>query len=451
MGPSGLTEKRERYVQLMQQGHSNSEACRILEIHRNTGDRWLNGRKGVGALSREMLYPPRVVVPVRTMSARYLSEDERVFIADRLLGRASLRSIARELGRSPSTISRELARNPPGTGRYHPFRAQKAALRRVGRPRLPKLMADRELHDFVVERLARRWSPQQVCRALKDQFPNEPGRHLVHETIYRALYRLMIRPVPAGNAALLRTGRARRRPRALTRAKAHPYIHDAMKIRDRPAHIASRLEAGHWEGDLVMGKLNKSAVLTLVERSSRILMAFPLASGNRSDRLRDRVIEALGPLPASLRRTLTWDRGAEMAKHAGITAALGTQVYFCDPASPWQRGSNENANGLLRQYFPKGLDLNTVDAADLRRAVDEINHRPRAVLGWASAATTFASLQAAAALQLASVSAPTGSLPSQVPSVLLPTNGDNPQKLSTAPAATGATPTAPNSAVDNPD
>ena len=169
-----------------------------------------------------------------------------------------------------------------------------------------------------------------------------------------------------------------------------------MKIRDRPAHIASRLEAGHWERDLVMGKLNKSAVVTLVERSSRILMAFPLASGNRSDRLRDRVIEALGQLPFSLRRTPTWDRGAEMAKHADITAALGTQVYFCDPVSPWQRGSNENANGLLRQYFPKGLDLNIIDSADLRRAVNEINDGPRAVLGWASAATKFASLQAAA-------------------------------------------------------
>lgn len=420
MGPSGLTEKRERYVQLMQQGHSNSEACRILEIHRNTGDRWLNGRKGIGALSRQMLYPPRVEVPIRTMSARYLSEDERVFIADRLLGRASLRSIARELGRAPSTISRELTRNPPGTGRYHPFRAQKAALRRVARPRLPKLMADRELHDFVVERLARRWSPQQVCRALKDQFPDQPGRHLAHETIYRALYRLMIRPVPAGNASLLRSGRARRRPRTLTRAKAHPYIHEAMKIRDRPAHIASRLEAGHWEGDLVMGKLNKLAVLTLVERTSRILIAVPLARGNRSDRVRDRVIEALGPLPATLRRTLTWDRGAEMAKHAGITDALGTHVYFCDPASPWQRGSNENANGLLRQYFPKGIDLNNIEATDLRQAVDDINDRPRAVLGWASAAVCFASLKSTAFLELVSVSDSTESLSNQVPQVLLP-------------------------------
>jgi IS30 family transposase len=431
MGPSGLTEKRERYVQLMQQGHSNSEACRILEIHRHTGDRWLNGRKGVGGLSRQMLYPPRVVVPVRTMSARYLSEDERVFIADRLLGRASLRSIAKELGRSASTISRELARNPPGTRRYHPFRAHKAAHRRLARSRLPKLAADLELRDFVVERLARRWSPQQVCRALKDQFPDEPRRQLAHETIYRALYRSTIHPVPIGPAALLRSGRSRRRPRALTRAKAHPYIHDAMKIRDRPAHIASRLEAGHWEGDLVMGKLNKSAIVTLVERSSRVLMAYTIPSGNRSEGLRDRIIEAFSQLPASLRKTLTWDRGAEMAKHAEVTATLGTLVYFCDPASPWQRGSNENANGLLRQYFRKGTDLRALDEAEVRRAVDEINDRPRAVLGWASAATRFAAFQALAALEDPAVSLPTG-----VYMVPLPTTtGDNPHGFSTATAA----------------
>jgi IS30 family transposase len=451
MGPSGFTEKRERYVQLMQQGHSNSEACRILGIHRHTGDRWLNGRKGVGGLSRQMLYPPRVVVPVRTMSARYLSEDERVFIADRLLGRASLRSIARELGRSVSTISRELTRNPPGTGRYHPFRAQKAAQRRRARPRLPKLVTDRELRDFVVNRLARRWSPQQVCRALKDRFPDQPKRQLAHETIYRALYRSTIQPVPVGTAALLRSGRRRRRPRTLTRAKPHPYIQNGLKIRDRPAHIASRVEAGHWEGDLVMGKLNKSAIVTLVERSSRVLMAFSVPSGSRSDGLRDRIIEAFRPLPASLRRTLTWDRGAEMAKHAEVTAAIGIDVYFCDPASPWQRGSNENANGLLRQYFPKGGDFSAVDEAGLRHAVGEINNRPRAVLGWVSAATSFASFQAVAALRETVVSTATARCPVPELPVPLPTIGDNPHELSTATAKGELPQWLPITAVDNPN
>ena len=186
--------------------------------------------------------------------------------------------------------------------------------------------------------------------------------------------------------------------------KPRQYIADALKIGDRPAHIATREEAGHWEGDLIMGKGNKSAIVTLVERSSRLLVAFALRPGNRSDNMRDQLIEALGVLPATLRRTLTWDRGSEMAKHAEVTAALGTLVYFCDPASPWQRASNENANGLLRQYFRKGADLSTVEQAEVRFAADEINGRPRAVLDWDSATARFASLQTVAALQTKAVS-----------------------------------------------
>jgi IS30 family transposase len=247
MGPPGFTEKRERYVQLMKHGYSNSAACRVLGIHRHTGNHWLNGRNGVGGLRQQGLDPRRVPIPVPTEASRYLSEDERVFIADRLLARSSLRSIARDLGRSVSTISRELARNRPGSGRYHPFRAQKLAQRRRPRPRLPKLTGDSDLREFVVEHLAKRWSPQQVCRALKDRFPDEPNRHLVHETIYRALYLLTIRPVPSGSARLLRSGHYRRRPRSRTKVKPRQYIHDALKIGDRPAHIATRAEAGHWE------------------------------------------------------------------------------------------------------------------------------------------------------------------------------------------------------------
>jgi IS30 family transposase len=162
--------------------------------------------------------------------------------------------------------------------------------------------------------------------------------------------------------------------------KPRQYISDALKIGDRPAHIATREEAGHWEGDLIMGKSNKSAIVTLVERSSRLLVAFALRPGNRSDNMRDQLIETLGAIPATLRRTLTWDRGSEMAKHTEVTAALGTLVYFCDPASPWQRASNENANGLLRQYFRKGDDLSAVEPADVLFAAEEINSRPMAVL-----------------------------------------------------------------------
>lgn len=179
--------------------------------------------------------------------------------------------------------------------------------------------------------------------------------------------------------------------------KPRQYMADALKIGDRPAHIATREEAGHWEGDLIMGKGKRSAIVTLVERSSRFLVAFALRPGTRSDSMRDQLIEVLGVMPATLRRTLTWDRGSEMAKHAEVTTALGTLVYFCDPASPWQRASNENANGLLRQYFRKGDDLSAVEPADVLFAAQEINSRPRAVLDWSSAAGRFAVYHAAAA------------------------------------------------------
>ncbi|MDQ1055874.1 IS30 family transposase [Arthrobacter sp. SORGH_AS 212] len=191
----------------------------------------------------------------------------------------------------------------------------------------------------------------------------------MHETIYRALYGLSIRPVPSGSARLLRSGEYSRRPRSRTKVKPRQYITDALKIGDRPAHIATRAEAGHWEGDLVMGKANKTAIVTLVERSSRFLIAFALPAGNRSEVTRDQLIEVL---PATLRRTLAWDRGSEMAKHAEVTAATGALVYFCDPASPWQRAPNENANGLLRQYFHKGADLGALAEGEVRFAADGI-------------------------------------------------------------------------------
>lgn len=397
MGPPGLVEKRPLYVQLMKEGHSNRAACRMLGINPNTGLHWLHGRNGVEGLVQQGLDPrPRMAVPAACGSSRYLSEDERIFIADRLLAGSSIRSIGRDLGRSASTISRELARYRPDSRRYHPFRAQKLAQRRRPRPRLSKIAGDDDLRVYVVECLSKQWSPQPVCRALKERFPGESRRHLAHETIYRALYGLSIRPVPSGSARLLRSGKFSRRPRSRTKVKPRQYMADALKIADRPAHVATRVEAGHWEGDLIMGKANRSAIVTLVERSSRFLIDFALPAGIRSEVMRDQLIEVLRVLPATLRRTLTWDRGSEMAKHSEVTAALGTLVYFCDPASPWQRASNENANGLLRQYFRKGADLSSVEPAEVQFAADEINGRPRAVLDWSSAAARFALYQAAA-------------------------------------------------------
>jgi IS30 family transposase len=206
MGPRGLAEKLPLYVQLMKQGYSNSEACRVLGVHQSTGNRWLHGRNGVDGLRQQGLVPrPRIAVPAGDVSSRYLSEDERVFIADRLLAGSSLRSIARDLGRSASTVSRELSRNRPESRRYHPFRAQKLVQKRRPRPRLSKLAGDDELRQYVVECLAKRWSAQQVCRALEEQFPGPSHRQLAHETIYRALYGLSIRPVPSGSARLCLT------------------------------------------------------------------------------------------------------------------------------------------------------------------------------------------------------------------------------------------------------
>jgi IS30 family transposase len=248
MGPPGLVEKKPLYVQLMKEGHSNRAACRTLGINPNTGLRWLNGRNGVEGLVQQGLDPrPRMAAPAAAVSSRYLSEDERIYIADRLLVRASLRSIARDLGRSPATISREVARNRPDSRRYHPFRAQKLAQKRRPRPRQPKLVGDDALRQYVVECLSKRWSPQQVCRALRERFPGERHRHLAHETFYRALYHLSIRPVPTGSARLLRSGKFSRRPRSRTKMKPRQYMADALKIGDRPAHIATREEAGHWE------------------------------------------------------------------------------------------------------------------------------------------------------------------------------------------------------------
>lgn len=367
MGPEGLVEKKPLYVQLMKEGHSNSAACRILGIHKNTGRRWLQGATGSRAwCSRAWTRDPVKRFHPATVSSRYLSENERIFIADRLLGKASLQSIARDLGRSPSTISRELARNRPDSCRYHPFGAQQMAQKRRPRPRLARLAGDDELRDYVVVCLSKRWGPQQVSWALKERFPGEKRRHLAHETIYCALYQLGIRPVPAGSARLLRSGKFSRRPRSRTKVKPRRHINDALKIGDRPAHIATREEAGHWEGELIMGKGNKSAIVTLVERSSRLLVAFVLRPGSRSDNVRDQLIEVLGVMPATLRRTLTWDRGSEMAKHAEVTAALGTLVYFCDPASPWQRASNENANGPLEWSPEVGFLIRRYAVASLR-------------------------------------------------------------------------------------
>lgn len=379
-------EKRQKFARLIAQGVSNQRACKIVGINRKTGTRWRLGRVVTSRDGRRRHYLAVIDAPrAREISPRYLSEDERIRIADRQRHGGSVRAIAREIGRSPSTVSRELRRNAtPEGGGYRPFAAQRMAARRRARPGRGKLIGDEVLRSFVTGRLSKKWSPEQVSHALPVEFPDEPARHLSPETIYQAIYRPelggLIREFPKG----LRTGRRRRKPHRHPDARRPTKLVDMTMIDQRPADAADREVAGHWEGDLITGKQNRSAIGTLVERRSRFTILLHLPGQHTADAVRDAIIAALGPLPPQLRRSLTWDQGSELAQHADIAAALGMPVYFCDAHSPWQRPSNENTNGLLRQYFPKGSNLHVHDAPELAIVAAELNDRPRKTLAWAT-------------------------------------------------------------------
>jgi len=297
---------------------------------------------------------------------------------------AGVRAIAERTGRSPSTISRELRRNrDPDSGQYRPFTAHKLAAQRRARPRPGKIAADPVLRQFVQDRLEKRWSPQQVSWALPGEFPGERARHVVHETIYQAVYRPELgglsRELPA---QVLRTRRRRRRPHRRAGGRRPNGIIAMTMIDQRPAGAAGRSQPGHWEGDLITGASNRSAIGTLVDRASRYTILLHLPGRHTAEAVRDALIAAFMQIPPQLRRSLTWDQGKEMALHAEITAALSMPVYFCDKASPWQRPTNENTNGLLRQYFPKGSDLRVHSAGELAAVADELNARPRKTLAW---------------------------------------------------------------------
>ncbi|HJT03256.1 MAG TPA: IS30 family transposase [Pseudonocardiaceae bacterium] len=392
-GSAPQTEKREQFARLIAQGVSNSQACRIVGVNRRTGKRWRHGRTITSSHGKRRHYPPVINVRKREISSRYLSEDERVRIADLDRAGRGVRQIAAEIGRSGSTISRELRHNrDPDSGRYRPFTAQRLAADRRARPGRGKLVNDEVLREFVTEKLGKRWSPEQICRALREQFPDQPDRHLVHETIYQAVYRPelggLVRELPQA----LRTGRRRRKPHRRPDARRAGRLVDMTMIDQRPAEAADRTQPGHWEGDLITGEHNRSAIGTVVERSSRFTVLLHLPGRHTSEAVRDALVQALGQLPAQLRRSLTWDQGSEMARHAEITQILGTPVFFCDKASPWQRPSNENTNGLLRQYFPKGTDLRVHQPEDLATVAAELNDRPRKTLGWSSPAERLEAL-----------------------------------------------------------
>jgi len=382
----GLTEKQDRFVRLISQGVSNAEVCRIVGINRRTGTRWRFGRTILNTAGEPVQYPPACrPTPPRLRHPRYLSLEERTAIADLRREKLTVREIANEIDRSPSTISRELRRNADPSGGYLPRTADKIAADRLPRPRQRRLLADVELRAVVTQLLGKRWSPEQVAHELRDRFPDQSSRHLCTESIYQGIYDP---DVPVARPAKRRRRRRRRRAQGLERRGR---LTAMTMIADRPPEVDDRVQVGHWEGDCIMGAGNRSAIGTLVERRTRYLILIPVPNGRpTAEAMHEGITTALGALPSWLRRTLTWDQGKELALHQQITEQTGTRVFFCDAHSPWQRGSNENMNGLLRDYFAKGSDLREVTLKELRRVAEEVNTRPRKSLGWARPADLIA-------------------------------------------------------------
>ena len=387
-GPQPMTDKRAQFVRLIRQGVSISESCRRLEIDRKTGHWWKNG----GSFTRNgvigVVEPIMRQVLSRPESGRYLSAAERVTIADGVHVGRSARSLAAELGRAVSTVARELQRNTSPDGAYRPHITQAMTHARRPRPKVRVLERDSELRGIVQGYLDQRWSPEQVAHELDAVH----GRHLATETIYQALYSPQ-RVVEREPASVLRTGRPHRRPRRRGDERRPRFVVPITLIDQRPAEADDRLVAGHWEGDLIVGAFNRSAIGTLVERTSRFTVLVHLDPASRSDSLRRQLETIFDALPVSLRRSLTWDQGSEMCHHHALNAATNMPVYFGRPGRPWQRPSNENTNGLLRNYFPKSSDLRLHSPADLARVAEELNRRPRKTLGWQTPTALFATLQ----------------------------------------------------------
>jgi transposase, IS30 family len=359
-------EVKRRYFELIRQGLSGASAAEQVGVSLSCGSLWF-------------IDAGRVSFVETAISPRYLSQDDRIEIADGLGRGEPIKQIAARIGKCYQTIYRELARNRKVDGSYQPWFAHNQAYVRRRRARLRRFAVDAELREVVAGKLAKHWSPAQISRWLRRRYRRRRDWHVCTETIYEAVYRGLVVPIDRQN---LRTGRTyrRRRGRGRTRDGALKQLTSMKSIHDRPAAVRSRRQAGHWEGDLIIGAGQRSAIATLVERKFRTTVLVPVPRNHSARSVGDALIAAFNKLPAGLRRTLTWDQGNEMFHHQRIEQQTGLQIYFADPHSPWQRPSNENANGLLRQYLPKGTDLDawTVDELDLIAA--ELNDRPRLCL-----------------------------------------------------------------------
>ena len=325
----------------------------------------------------------------RERSELRLSLEEREEISRGLAAGKSIRAIAGGLGRSPSTVCREVNTNG-GRRKYRALVADRAACRRALRPKKAKLTLCRRLRRTVERKLEAKWSPQQISAWLALEYPDRPEMQVSHETIYQSLFVQSRGALRKELHSCLRTGRAMRRAKAYTKGGVgQGKIRNMVMISQRPPEVADRAVPGHWEGDLIFGR-RMTSIGTLVERHSRYVILLKLPNGHTAQEVRKAMTKRILTLPAQLRRSITWDQGAEMAQHAEFTIETGIQIYFCDPKSPWQRGSNENTNGLLRQYLPRSSDLSQCTQRELDAVARSLNTRPRQTLGWMTPSQAFA-------------------------------------------------------------
>jgi transposase, IS30 family len=370
-GTAELQHVRRAFWRGVRAGLSTVAAAQAAGVSASRGFRWFRECGGV---------PP---IDLAEPQGRFLSLAEREEISRGLAAHESQGEIARRLGRHKATISREIDRNSPPGGPYRAVSAQARAEQRARRPK-PRKLHNERLHARVEQDLKDNWSPEEIAGRLRQEFPDDGSMQVSHETIYRALFIQGKGTLRKELTSCLRTGRALRRPRNRVDGRSNPdrRIPDKIMISERPAEADDRAVPGHWEGDLILGKNNRSAVGTLVERSTRFVILLHLPDPHDLLAFQDAVVDAMGGLPDQLRRSLAWDQGLEMRNHKQISIAADLPIYFCDPRSPWQRGTNENTNGLLRQYLPKGTDLSKQTRADLDEIARSLNGRPRKTLGW---------------------------------------------------------------------
>lgn len=363
-------EVRRRFWAGVRAGDAVADAAVAAGVSSMTGLRWVGEAGGVIPVMKEP-------------SGARLSFEEREEIACLRAADNGVRQIARQLGRNPSTISREL-RRVPACGLSRPYRAstsQADADVKARRPKPAKLATNIGLRREVQSRLELNHSPEQIAQRLRDDFPDDPEMRVAPETIYQSIYVQGRGGLRRELAKHLRTGRTQRKPRRRD-GERRGRIPGMINISERPAEVADRAVPGHWEGDLIIGESNASAIGTLVERTTGFTMLLHLGVNHGALAVQEAITSKMSELPDILRKTLTWDQGSEMSNHIAIAAAIDLDIYFCDPHSPWQRGTNENTNGLLRQYFPKGTDLSVHGAGYLDFVAAELNNRPRKRLNW---------------------------------------------------------------------